>query len=74
MRPDVGTGDLALLVAQLLRPVPGLPTELTQRSVERSLDLVLNRLRVRDDNQQPLHQAIASADLDPGGERGDDRT
>ncbi|MGW6589000.1 TetR/AcrR family transcriptional regulator [Streptomyces globisporus] len=71
MRPDVGTGDLALLVAQLLRPVPGLPTELTQRSMVRSLDLALNSLRVRDDNQQLLHQAITSADLDPGGEHGD---
>ncbi|MFJ6513927.1 TetR/AcrR family transcriptional regulator [Streptomyces sp. NPDC091406] len=71
MRPDVGTGDLALLIAQLLRPVPGLPDELTQRSVNRSLGLVLNSLRARADNQQLLHEAITSTDLDPGGEHGD---
>ncbi|MFE1364045.1 TetR/AcrR family transcriptional regulator [Streptomyces anulatus] len=66
MRPDVDTGDLALLIALLLRPIPGLRAELTQRSADRSLDLMLDSLRARDDNQQLPHQGITVADLDPG--------
>ncbi|GGS25704.1 TetR family transcriptional regulator [Streptomyces rubiginosohelvolus] len=66
MRPDVGTGDLALLIALLLRPIPGLHTELSQRSADRALDLMLDSLRARDDNQQLPHQRITTADLEPG--------
>ncbi|MBQ1106985.1 TetR/AcrR family transcriptional regulator [Streptomyces anulatus] len=65
MRPDVDTGDLALLIALLLRPVPGLRAELTQRSADRSLALMLDSLRARDDNQRLPHQGISIADLDP---------
>ncbi|MFF9578982.1 TetR/AcrR family transcriptional regulator [Streptomyces rubiginosohelvolus] len=66
MRPDADTGDLALLVALLLRPIPGLHTELSRRSAERALDLMLDSLRARDTNQQLPHQRITTADLEPG--------
>ncbi|MFJ4839348.1 TetR/AcrR family transcriptional regulator [Streptomyces sp. NPDC088746] len=66
MRPDVGTGDLALLIALLLRPIPGLRAELTQRSADRSLALMLESLRARDDTQHLPDRGITAADLDPG--------
>ncbi|MFI7329758.1 hypothetical protein ACIBQ3_34645 [Streptomyces rubiginosohelvolus] len=65
MRPDVDTGDLALLIALLLRPVPGLHTELSRKSADRALDLMLDSLRACDDNQQLPHQRITTADLEP---------
>ncbi|MEV8228934.1 TetR/AcrR family transcriptional regulator [Streptomyces sp. NPDC079167] len=66
MRPDVDTGDLALLIALLLRPIPGLSAELTQRSADRSLVLMLDSLRPRGDAQQLPGQGISTADIDPG--------
>ncbi|TXS49111.1 TetR/AcrR family transcriptional regulator [Streptomyces sp. t39] len=65
MRRDVDTGDLALLIALLLRPIPGLRAELTQRSADRSLALMFDSLRARDDAQQLPDRGITTADLDP---------
>lgn len=45
LRRDVGASDLTLMMALLLRPLPGLRAELTQRSVDRFLVLMLEGLR-----------------------------
>nr|PPQ62228.1 TetR/AcrR family transcriptional regulator [Streptomyces sp. QL37] len=67
MRPDVDTGDVALLIALLFRPIPGLRTDLTRRSADRASALMLDSLRARDDARQLPGQGITAADLDPGG-------
>ncbi|MFC9268697.1 TetR/AcrR family transcriptional regulator [Streptomyces zhihengii] len=66
MRTDVDTGDLALLIALLLRPIPGLHTELSQRSADRTLELMLDSLRAHDNNQPLPHHKITIVDLEPG--------
>ncbi|WP_407555442.1 TetR/AcrR family transcriptional regulator [Streptomyces sp. Pv4-95] len=66
LRPDVDTGDLALMIALLLRPVPGLRAELTRRSADRCLALMLDSLRARDDAHPLPDREIAVTDLDPG--------
>ena len=45
MRPDVGVGDLALLLAVLLRPLPGMPVPVPEHVVERHLAIMLDGLR-----------------------------
>lgn len=45
LRPDVGAVDLVLMLATVLRPIPGVPNELTQRGAARHLDILLDGLR-----------------------------
>ncbi|MFC7721475.1 SbtR family transcriptional regulator [Nonomuraea recticatena] len=63
LRHDVDAGDVTLMMALLLRPMPGLRTELTQRSVDRYLALMLDGLRARPDIQQLPAAEIGLADL-----------
>ncbi|MGI5472585.1 hypothetical protein [Streptomyces sp. CA-132043] len=60
------TGDLALMIALLLRPIPGLRAELAQRGADRSLVLMLDSLRARDDTQRLPDRKVTAAELDPG--------
>ncbi|MGC4744494.1 TetR/AcrR family transcriptional regulator [Micromonospora sp. DT201] len=63
LRPDVDAGDLTLMMALLLRPLPGLRAELTQRSVDRYLILMLEGLRAGPDIQGLPPAEIGLADL-----------
>ncbi|MEV0589494.1 TetR family transcriptional regulator [Nonomuraea sp. NPDC050310] len=63
LRQDVDAGDVTLMMALLLRPMPGLRTELTQHSVNRYLALMLDGLRARPDLQQLPDAEISLADL-----------
>lgn len=63
LRRDVDAGDLALMMALLLRPMPGLRAELTQRSVDRYLALMLDGLRAHPDIQQLPDGDIGLTDL-----------
>lgn len=53
LRPDVGAVDLAMMLALLLRPIPGLPAELAQQSVERHLALMIDGLRPGAETRLP---------------------
>lgn len=53
LREDVDVNDVALLLAALLRPIPGIPPAETQRSVRRYLVLALDGLRA-DGPASPL--------------------
>ncbi|NUR86197.1 MAG: TetR/AcrR family transcriptional regulator [Nonomuraea sp.] len=64
LRPDVDTGDVTMMMGLLLRPMPGLRTELTQRSVDRYLALMLDALRARPDTRRLPAPEITLADLD----------
>ncbi|GAA2416218.1 hypothetical protein GCM10010404_88310 [Nonomuraea africana] len=63
LRDDVDAGDLALMMALLLRPIPGLRAELTQRSVDRYLALMLDGLRAGPDIQRLPDSGIGLADF-----------
>ncbi|RAO09752.1 hypothetical protein MED15_06042 [Micromonospora noduli] len=63
LRPDVDAGDLTLMMALLLRPLPGLRAELTQRSVDRYLTLMLDGLRAGPDVQDLPPAEIGLVDL-----------
>ncbi|MFI6510547.1 TetR/AcrR family transcriptional regulator [Streptosporangium sp. NPDC050855] len=67
LRHDVDAGDLTLMMALLLRPLPGLRAELTQRSVDRYLALMLDGLRAGPDIRPLPEGDIGLADI--GGER-----
>ncbi|EFG65147.1 TetR-family transcriptional regulator [Streptomyces sp. SPB074] len=45
LRPDVGAGDLMLVISQLARPLPGCTAALNDRYVHRHLQLFLEGLR-----------------------------
>ncbi|MFJ3586201.1 TetR/AcrR family transcriptional regulator [Streptomyces sp. NPDC090127] len=64
MRRDVDAGDLALMIAVVLRPIPGLPEELARRTVDRGMALLLESLRHRDDAQPLPADPVTLADLD----------
>jgi AcrR family transcriptional regulator len=53
MRPEVGAGDLAVLLALVLRPLPGALAAATDRLVERHVAVVLDGLRARPGEQLP---------------------
>ncbi|MBG6069876.1 TetR/AcrR family transcriptional regulator [Micromonospora ureilytica] len=63
LRPDVDAGDLTLMMALLLRPLPGLRAELTQRSVDRYLILMLEGLRAGPDIHDLPPAEIGLVDL-----------
>ncbi|GLW08479.1 hypothetical protein Misp01_36090 [Microtetraspora sp. NBRC 13810] len=63
LRHDVDAGDVTLMMALLLRPIPGLRAELTQRSVDRYLALMLDGLRARPDLRRLPGSEIGLADL-----------
>jgi AcrR family transcriptional regulator len=67
LRPDVDAGDLTLMLALLLRPMPGRRAELTQRSVDRYLTLMLDGLRAHPDIQRLPDSDISLADLGGDG-------
>lgn len=53
MRADAGVGDLAVLLALVLRPLPGALAAVTERSVERHVAVVLDGLRARPGDRLP---------------------
>jgi AcrR family transcriptional regulator len=53
MRVDAGVGDLAVLLALVLRPLPGALAAVSERSVERHVAVVLDGLRARPGDQLP---------------------
>jgi AcrR family transcriptional regulator len=53
MRADAGVGDLAVLLALVLRPLPGALAAVTERSVERHVAVVLDGLRARPGSGLP---------------------
>jgi AcrR family transcriptional regulator len=53
MRADVDVGDLAVLLALVLRPLPGALAAVTERSVERHVAVVLDGLRTRPGDPLP---------------------
>jgi AcrR family transcriptional regulator len=63
LRHDVDAGDLTVMMALLLRPLPGLRADLTQRSVDRYLTLMLDGLRAGPANQRLPAAEIGPADL-----------
>jgi AcrR family transcriptional regulator len=64
VRPDVGAGDLALLLALVLRPLPGRLQAPAERATERVVALVLDGLRARP--PQPLPgEPVPLPDLAP---------
>jgi AcrR family transcriptional regulator len=62
MRPDVGVGDLAVLLALVLRPLPGGLAAVTARAIERHVAVVLDGLRTRGGEPLP-GRAITLDDL-----------
>jgi AcrR family transcriptional regulator len=68
MRADAGVGDLAVLLALVLRPLPGALAAVTERSVERHVEVVLDGLRARPGSQLP-GRPLTLDDLGrPGGD------
>jgi AcrR family transcriptional regulator len=53
MRPDVGVGDLAMLLALVLRPLPGGLAGASEHAVERHVAVVLDGLRARPGDPLP---------------------
>jgi AcrR family transcriptional regulator len=53
MRPEVGAGDVAVLLALVLRPLPGVPAEVVERSAERHVAVVLEGIRARPGERLP---------------------
>jgi AcrR family transcriptional regulator len=53
LRPDVGPGDIALMLSQLTRPLPGLPTHLADVLPDRFTELMLDGLRTRPETPLP---------------------
>jgi AcrR family transcriptional regulator len=53
MRPEVGVGDLAVLLALVLRPLPGTLAAATDRLVERHVAVMLDGLRARPGDRLP---------------------
>lgn len=53
MRPEIGVGDLAVLLARVLRPLPGALGAVSERSVERHVAVVLDGLRARPGDPLP---------------------
>jgi hypothetical protein len=53
MRPEVGAGDLAVLLALVMRPLPGALAAATDRLVDRHIAVVLDGLRVRPGERLP---------------------
>jgi len=65
MRPEAGVGDLAVLLALVLRPLPGLPAT---GAVERHVAVVLAGLRVQPGDPLP-GRPLTLGDLErPGGD------
>ena len=62
MRPDAGVGDLAVLLALVLRPLPGGLAAVTERAIERHVAVVLDGLRARVGEPLP-GRAITLDDL-----------
>jgi AcrR family transcriptional regulator len=68
MRPEVGVGDLAVLLALVLRPLPGPLAAVTERTVERHVTVVLDGLRARPGDPLP-GRPLTREDLGrPGGD------
>lgn len=53
LRPDVGPGDIALLLSQLARPVAGVSGELAVTVPARFVELMLDALRARPGSRLP---------------------
>jgi AcrR family transcriptional regulator len=53
MRPEAGVGDLTVLLALVLRPLPGELEAVTERLVERHVAVVLDGLRSRPGERLP---------------------
>ncbi|MGH3585274.1 MAG: TetR/AcrR family transcriptional regulator [Pseudonocardia sp.] len=67
MRTDVGVGDLAVLLALVLRPLPGPLAAVTERSAERYVAVVLDGLRAQA--LPPLPGPPVTLDALGGGRR-----
>lgn len=65
LRPDVAVGDLVVLLALVLRPLPGPLVAVTERSVERHLAVVLDGLRPHPGGLLP-GEPVTVGDLDGG--------
>jgi hypothetical protein len=53
MRPEVGAGDLAVLLALVLRPLPGAPPAVVEGSAQRHIAIVLEGVRARPGDPLP---------------------
>ena len=53
MRAEVGAGDLAVLLALVLRPLPGAPPAVVGRSAQRHVAIVLEGVRARPGERVP---------------------
>lgn len=53
LRPDVGPGDVALLLNQLTRPLPGLSADLAEVIPDRFVELMLDGLRAQSTTPLP---------------------
>jgi hypothetical protein len=53
MRPEVGAGDVAVLLALVLRPLPGAPAAVVERSAQRHIAIVLEGIRARPGEPLP---------------------
>jgi AcrR family transcriptional regulator len=59
LRPDIGPGDIALMLNQLTRPLPGLPTRLADVLPDRFVDVMLDGLRAQPATPlsgDPIHE------------------
>jgi len=63
LREDVGVGDIALLVAMLLRGITGAASEVADRATERAMALILDGLRTGAGAHLP-GTPITRADID----------
>ncbi|MFI9561052.1 TetR/AcrR family transcriptional regulator [Nonomuraea endophytica] len=63
MRDDVGTADLSMMMALLLRPMPGLREDLTPAGADRYLTLMLDGLRTCPGTSPLPASEVTLADL-----------
>jgi AcrR family transcriptional regulator len=68
MRPEVAAGDLAVLLALVLRPLPGALAAATDRLVERYVAVVLDGLRAGPGERLPGHPLALGDLVVPGGQ------
>ncbi|WP_026119075.1 TetR/AcrR family transcriptional regulator [Nocardiopsis ganjiahuensis] len=63
LRPDIDAADLVMVLAALLRPVPGLPVELARQSTDRHLVLMLDGLRAGARNSGLPEQGVTLSEF-----------
>ncbi|MBB5855010.1 TetR/AcrR family transcriptional regulator [Amycolatopsis umgeniensis] len=65
LRPDVATGDVAILFATVLRQMPGKGEEIARMATRRCIGIMIDGLRADGSNEPLPGRVLTGADLDP---------